>query len=538
MFLAGNNNTNPTSRIFTETFSVGWHDASPDGYTRPILGINDTFPAPTITVQKGDRINITVFNRANEPTTIHWHGIEQRNSLIMDGVPGVTQCSIQPNSSYNYMFDIGDQAGTFWYHSHYAIQYGDGLKGALIIQDPNDPWKDFYDDEDILQISDWYHTPLYILLIPVITHDILEPTPETGLINGIGQYNCTTTGNCSYYRATIRPNTIKRFRIISTAVMLTITLTIDQHEMRVIEADGINLDGNKVVRSLRLNPGQRYSVLVTAKQIYNQSYWIRTTLHPPHTFNPGEYDTVIQPNVSAILQYVNDTNVNVSVIIPSMDTFDNDAMVIQQSILDARQYSDEPGIVPMNTSENRVPTNGTIRTFLYNSMHQGANPGGFYFNNLTFIQENNSTLLAAVLNSNSAEIDAEPGNRIEADEIIDVIINNINFDPHPFHLHGHPAWLIAAGQSDDGYYDESTRSQIVYNTANATYRDTYTINPNSYFVFRFKSNNPGVWMMHCHNDWHVQLGMSMVFVESPDAVRNFFANQTSIAQVQSSCLHH
>jgi iron transport multicopper oxidase len=538
LFLAENNNTNPTSRTFTETFSVGWHDASPDGYTRPILGINDTFPAPTIIVQKGDRINITVFNRANEPTTIHWHGIEQRNSLIMDGVPGVTQCSIQPNSSYNYMFDTGDQAGTFWYHSHYAIQYGDGLKGALIIQDPNDPWKDFYDDEDILQISDWYHTPLYILVIPVITHDILEPTPETGLINGIGQYNCTTTGNCSYYRATIRPNTTKRFRIICTAVMLTITLTIDQHEMRVIEADGINLDGNKVVQSLRLNPGQRYSVLVTAKQIYNQSYWIRTTLHPPHTFNPGEYETVIQPNVSAILQYVNDTNVNVSVVIPSMDTFDNDAMVIQQSILDARQYSDEPGIVPMNTSENRVPTNGTIRTFLYNSMHQGTNPGGFYFNNLTFTQGDNSTLLAAVLNGNSAEIDAQPGNRIEADEIIDVIINNINFDPHPFHLHGHPAWLIAAGQSDDGYYNESTRSQIVYDTTNATYRDTYTINPNSYFVFRFKANNPGVWMMHCHNDWHVQLGMSMVFIESPDIVRTFFANQTSIAQVQSSCPDH
>jgi iron transport multicopper oxidase len=213
-------------------------------------------------------------------------------------------------------------------------------------------------------------------------------------------------------------------------------------------------------------------------------------------------------------------------------------MVIQQSILDARQYSDEPGIVPMNTSENRVPTNGTIRTFLYNSMHQGTNPGGFYFNNLTFTQGDNSTLLAAVLNGNSAEIDAQPGNRIEANEIIDVIINNINFDPHPFHLHGHPAWLIAAGQSDDGYYNESTRSQIVYDTTNATYRDTYTINPNSYFVFRFKANNPGVWMMHCHNDWHVQLGMSMVFIESPDVVRTLFANQTSITQVQSSCPHH
>ena len=535
MFLAEGNNTYATHRTFTETFNVEWYDASPDGYTRPILGVNRMFPSPTIIVQKGDHINITVFNRADQPTAIHWHGIAQRNSLIMDGAPGVTQCSIQPNSSYNYVFHTEDQAGTFWYHSHYAIQYGDGLKGVFIIQDPNDPWKAFYDDEDILDISDWYHTPLFIRLRPVLTYDILEPTPETGLINGIGQYNCITTGNCTYYRATIRPNTTKRFRVINTAVYLTMTLTIDQHDMRVIEADGTNLDGSKVVRSLRLNPGQRYSVLVTAKQTYAQSYWIRLTLHPPRNFGPSGYDTIIQPNVSAILQYVDDTNVNVSVVKPPINTFDNDATIIQHSILDARQYSDEPEIIPMDTFENRVPTNGSIRTFIYNSMHQGTHPGGFYFNNLTFNHSDHDTLLAAVLTYNTAKLDAQPTVFVEANDIIDVIINNINFVSHPFHLHGHSAWLMAVGKSNDGYYNESTRSRIIYKTVNTTYRDTYTVNPHSYFVFRFKANNPGVWMMHCHNDWHLQLGMSMVFIESPNATRMVFANQPSIAEVQSSC---
>jgi iron transport multicopper oxidase len=319
---------------------------------------------------------------------------------------------------------------------------------------------------------------------------------------------------------------------------MTVTLTIDQHEMRVIEADGINLDGSKVVRSLRLNPGQRYSVLVTAKATYSKSYWIRATLHPTHTFNSGVFDTIVQPNISAILHYVDNTKFIVPAVNPSMDMFDNDATIIQQSILDARQYSDELGIVPMNIPENQVPTSGTIRTFLYNSMHQGSDPGGFYFNNLTFTHGDTTTLLASVLNGNSADIDAQPATRIEAGEIIDVIINNINFDPHPFHLHGHPAWLLALGQSDEGFYNESTRHLIVYNTVNASYRDTYTINPNSYFVFRFKANNPGVWMMHCHNDWHVQLGMSMVFIESPDLVRTFYATQMSIDQTQSSCSHH
>ena len=146
MFLDIGNSTEPTARTYTETLHISWFHASVDGWSRPVLGINGSFPAPTIIVQKGDRINITVFNYGTNATTIHWHGIEQRNSLIMDGVPGITQCPIQPNSSYTYTFDTKDQAGTFWYHSHYAIQYGDGLKGALIIQDPDDPWKGFYDD--------------------------------------------------------------------------------------------------------------------------------------------------------------------------------------------------------------------------------------------------------------------------------------------------------------------------------------------------------------------------------------------------------
>jgi hypothetical protein len=35
--------------------------------------------------------------------------------------------------------------GTFWYHSHFRNQYCDGLRGALIIYDPNDPHKSLYD---------------------------------------------------------------------------------------------------------------------------------------------------------------------------------------------------------------------------------------------------------------------------------------------------------------------------------------------------------------------------------------------------------
>lgn len=38
--------------------------------------------------------------------------------------------------------------GTYWYHSHLATQYCDGLRGPLIIYDPADPQKHLYDIDD------------------------------------------------------------------------------------------------------------------------------------------------------------------------------------------------------------------------------------------------------------------------------------------------------------------------------------------------------------------------------------------------------
>ena len=38
--------------------------------------------------------------------------------------------------------------GTFWYHSHLSTQYCDGLRGAFVVYDPNDPNAHLYDVDD------------------------------------------------------------------------------------------------------------------------------------------------------------------------------------------------------------------------------------------------------------------------------------------------------------------------------------------------------------------------------------------------------
>lgn len=75
----------------------------------------------------------------------HWHGIYQKKSNWADGVTGVTQCPIRPHRSFLHQFNAQNQSGTYWYHSHLSSQYCDGLRGPLVIYDPEDPHKHLYD---------------------------------------------------------------------------------------------------------------------------------------------------------------------------------------------------------------------------------------------------------------------------------------------------------------------------------------------------------------------------------------------------------
>jgi FtsP/CotA-like multicopper oxidase with cupredoxin domain len=56
---------------------------------------------------------------------------------------------------------------------------------------------------------------------------------------------------------------------------------------------------------------------------------------------------------------------------------------------------------------------------------------------------------------------------------------------HPIHLHGHTFELTGGGPR----------------------KDTMVILPGQNISVDFKANNPGLWMLHCHNVYHSEAGM-------------------------------
>lgn len=66
----------------------------------------------------GDVIEVLVYNKlGSDELTFHWHGIRQKGSNHMDGVPMITQCPILPFSGFRYKINP-ESVGTYLYYAH------------------------------------------------------------------------------------------------------------------------------------------------------------------------------------------------------------------------------------------------------------------------------------------------------------------------------------------------------------------------------------------------------------------------------------
>ena len=113
-----------------------------------------TLPGTLLRGNVGDVAEVLLRNELDVPTIIHWHGLSLRND--MDGVMGVTQQHVIPGSEFQYRFTL-PSAGTHWYHSHSGLQVDQGMYAPLIIDDPSTPSVAGaeYDTEHIVVLDDW-----------------------------------------------------------------------------------------------------------------------------------------------------------------------------------------------------------------------------------------------------------------------------------------------------------------------------------------------------------------------------------------------
>lgn len=143
-----------SKRADTVKFEVDltWEDVSPiGGVTKKGILVNGTSPGPALKLNYGDSVEFLVHNNMEDETTIHFHGISQAKTPWADGVPGLSQKTIQPGESFLYKWEA-DEAGTYWYHAHFRSQIMDGAFGAIVIKHKSDdkrPWSFISNDTEV-----------------------------------------------------------------------------------------------------------------------------------------------------------------------------------------------------------------------------------------------------------------------------------------------------------------------------------------------------------------------------------------------------
>lgn len=266
------------------------------GRERTAITVNGSLPAPLLHFREGDELTLRVRNTLNEDTSIHWHGFLLPAS--MDGVPGLSFHGIRPGETFTYRFPLR-QSGTYWYHSHSAMQEARGLYGGIVIA-PREPEPLHYDREHVFVLSDWSDSDPHHILDRLrkqgsyynhqqrTVGDFFRDMKEKGLAatwadrSAWGRMRMTPTDLADVSAATytylvngttpagnwtglFRPGEKLRLRFINAAAMTYFDVRIPGLKMTVVAADGQNVQPVDV-DEFRLGVAETLDVIVEPRE--------------------------------------------------------------------------------------------------------------------------------------------------------------------------------------------------------------------------------------------------------------------------------
>lgn len=504
-----------TCRTVEYNFEITNQTVAPDGIPRIGLVINGQMPGPKIEASWGDTIIVHVKNSMqNNGTSIHFHGMRQNYTNEMDGVPSITQCAIAPGDSMTYTFKATNY-GTSWYHSHFALQTYEGVFGPMVIHGPTD---EVYDDEQMIVVQDWSHATADSMYEAAQS---VGPAPEhgprtldTGLINGMNVWGVDGAANAtgSRFKMTVVQGKSYRLRLVNTAIQSTFKFYIDGHKFKVFAMDFVPIIPYET-NIVNINIGQRYDLLFTADQDIG-NYWMRSD-------NQNLCATITKAdNIKGIVSYV-----GAGYGIPTSTAYNYTAGCVDEPLaslvprvpLNAGAQSDE-------TIEKTVvvgPNGGTPNLFKWTL-------SGTTFQS----QWGDPTLTNIVNNGSIPDYSGDLAIQVpKLKEWVYVIIDSPIPLPHPIHLHGHDFLILAQGQ---GLYN----SNVTLNTVNPPRRDGALMpwdpvgGTGGHLVLAFETDNPGVWLMHCHIGWHTSMGFALQIIEAKDEIKKTVKNS---CQLDGTC---
>ena len=344
------------------SFAFRYDDANPnayeeflwpitgDGTRRSVLVVNNRMPGPTIVTRLGQELKVTVINSLlSESISIHWHGLHQRGTPWMDGVPMITQCPIVPHTNFTYKF-TPTEVGTHWYHSHSGAQRTDGLFGVILVTSPDEfegtdvnP-QDFEDlpGQHSFTVIDYQHEQTAQLIEAAQTFAGLDDMLEgsnlkyisvkssegagtalfpflSGLINTAGWFfqphnnaSCMPVDNVPLTFFEVERGKAYRFRVVGVQLTYKFRLSVQGHKLVMLATDGVPTRSNpQEVDFIIVNPGESFDFILNATVSTDPDahYWlIAETMETARFLQSAGFECLRGHQSYAIVKYSDATD--------------------------------------------------------------------------------------------------------------------------------------------------------------------------------------------------------------------------------------
>jgi FtsP/CotA-like multicopper oxidase with cupredoxin domain len=447
------------------------------------LLVNGGIPAPTLTFKEGDEAEIVVMNHlSNDEVSIHWHGILLPNE--MDGVPYVTTPPIHPGQSYTFRFPIR-QSGTYWYHSHTNVQEQKGVYGAFIIQPKEKTLS--YDREAVLVVSDWSDEDAKTILRNLKkdgdyyqykknsvrsiwgalragelgTYFYNEWTRMGGMDHSdVGYEAFLINGKRAFEIPEAKPGEKWRLRIINAAASTYFYVALGESPMQVVSADGLDI-----------RPTQANEILIGMAETYDLLFEIPKDMKT-------EFKATAQDGTGSASAWIGSGEKVPAPTKPRPDLYapmDHGAHAEHDAHAHHHMMND---LVPLLTVDEIMSPKPTIF------------PSGSKTHDLKLVLDGD--MERYIWHINGKAIHEERNIVIREGEIVRFTFENRTMMHHPMHLHGH--FFRVLNRHGDA----------------SPLKHTVDVPPHGTRTIEFFANEPGEWMLHCHNLFHLKTGMARV----------------------------
>jgi FtsP/CotA-like multicopper oxidase with cupredoxin domain len=149
------------------TLRIGRRTIEVNGRAASVFGIEQPDGTPGLTLEPGERFKVALVNSTQDETIVHWHG--QTAPYLQDGVVDRNVSAIAGGERREYDFE--PTPGTHWMHSHLGLQEQALLAAPLIVRTAEDARADLQE-------------------VTVLLHDFSFRAPEeilAGLTGSAGQ---------------------------------------------------------------------------------------------------------------------------------------------------------------------------------------------------------------------------------------------------------------------------------------------------------------------------------------------------------------